>query len=1203
MRKPWVGLIAPTRRGQFLTAGLIALLALMLGPASASAHLIEVPVYNGTYPGGSINGADAVGVSSPSFSGEAIQRVEVDQASGSLYVGSEESGGRIYKFNAITGTSAAFSALSGKTVIAPQSMSSIPDISVDNSGTATQGRIYTFPEFGPLKTYLPSGAPDVYPITANGDLCGSTIGPEGHLWLSIFQEGPEQGIREFLPSGEATGKGFRPGGNGEQCDFAMDSEGNFYIPENYTGGFVEKYNSSFEHLYNIGTGGQAEGVAVDRSTDNVYVDESSRVREYSPNGSLLGTFGTAEGVTYPGLQSSRGGIAVDEDTHNVYVANNRSPQTVDRFVPGPPIVAPDVTTGNAVPSPISANLSGIINADGVETTDCHFEWGTSESYGHEENCSEGDSFTGSADNPVSATIGPLAIGTPYHYRLVAANTNGVIVKGVDRVFTAQGTPTIEDQFANNVLSDGAKLNAAIDPHRGSTTYQFEYGLTTGYGATVPALGGLLVSTTAVQSVSQLLHNLVPGAEYHYRVVATDQAGTTTSPDRTFSTFEFVDVPTKEDPCSNALARQQTGASALADCRAYELVSAADAGGYAVESDLITGQKPFGGYPNATDRVLYAVHDGGIPGSGSPTNRGPDPYLAVRGTDGWSTKYIGIPADGGFSTAPFSSTLAEADAGLNTLAFSGPEICAPCFADGSAGIPVHLPDGSLVQGMKGSIPQLSATPAGYVGKRLSADGSHLVFGSSAQFESGGNIGEVSIYDRDLSAGTTQVVSTTPLGETMSGEVGELDISSDGSRILVGEEVSTDAAGNHYWHLFMHLGNSPESVDLMPTASAGALFAGMSGDGSKVFFTTSDSLEAADEDTSADLYEVDISAGGAAAAPKRLSTGATTPVGNVDSCDPVANADGNNWNAVGGASANRCGVVAIGGGGGVASSDGTVYFFSPEALDGSGTLNEPNLFVIRPGQSPHFIATLEPNNSAVRDAVKDGEVHRYGDFQATPSGDFAVFTSSLPLTGYLTGGRGEVFRYDVEGQETACASCAPTNARPFFSGDATLASKGLSVSDDGRVFFTSPEPLALFDSDAKKDVYEWVDGKPQLISSGISPFDSGLLSAGSNGTDAYFFTRDTLAPEDENGTLMKIYDAREKGGFFSIPDPPQCAASDECHGPGSRAAAPAAIGSLAGAEGNLPKATVGKCKAGSVRRHGKCVKRSPRHNRPHRNRRNG
>ena len=64
-------------------------------------------------------------------------------------------------------------------------------------------------------------------------------------------------------------------------------------------------------------------------------------------------------------------------------------------------------------------------------------------------------------------------------------------------------------------------------------------------------------------------------------------------------------------------------------------------------------------------------------------------------------------------------------------------------------------------MAGSIPQPAAEPAGFVGKRLSADGSHFVFGSTSQFEPDGNDnGDVSIYDRNLNTGETHVVSKTP-----------------------------------------------------------------------------------------------------------------------------------------------------------------------------------------------------------------------------------------------------------------------------------------------------------------------------------------------------------------------------------------------------------------------------------------------------------
>ena len=92
-----------------------------------------------------------------------------------------------------------------------------------------------------------------------------------------------------------------------------------------------------------------------------------------------------------------------------------------------------------------------------------------------------------------------------------------------------------------------------------------------------------------------------------------------------------------------------------------MVSAANAGGYDVESYLVPGQEPFGSYPLASSpsRVLYGVHDGAIPGTNHPTNNGLDPYVATRGEDGWSTAYVGIPANLPYSKS-FASTLDGAD---------------------------------------------------------------------------------------------------------------------------------------------------------------------------------------------------------------------------------------------------------------------------------------------------------------------------------------------------------------------------------------------------------------------------------------------------------------------------------------------------------------------------------------------------------------
>ena len=381
---------------------------------------------------------------------------------------------------------------------------------------------------------------------------------------------------------------------------------------------------------------------------------------------------------------------------------------------------------------------------------------------------------------------------------------------------------------------------------------------------------------------------------------------------------------------------------------------------------------------------------------------------------------------GFSDEPFSSTLAAADAGLDTFAFSGPAICSPCFGDGSSGIPVTGPTGRWSRAW----PARSRNPPRYrrdtSGEHLSDDGRHFVFGSASQFEpEGNNNGDVTIYDRDLVAGTTQVASTEPDGDTLTGpNIGELGISSDGSRIVVAQQVGgPDAAGNRYWHPYMHIGTSDESVDLAPGASAGVLYAGMTDDGSSVFFTTTNSLVGGDADSSADLYRAQVSGAGALTL-SLLSTG------NGSGCDPVANSGGNNWNAVGGASADNCGAVPIAGGAGVGGGDGTAYFLSPEEIGGQGTENQPNLFVVSPGDAAELVATLEPDNPAVLDAVADNEVHRWSDFQVSPNGAYAVFPSSEELTApYENDGFEMIYRYWTDTGSVACASCIrPKGRRP-------------------------------------------------------------------------------------------------------------------------------------------------------------------------------
>ena len=202
----------------------------------------------------------------------------------------------------------------------------------------------------------------------------------------------------------------------------------------------------------------------------------------------------------------------------------------------------------------------------------------------------------------------------------------------------------------------------------------------------------------------------------------------------------------------------------------------------------------------------------------------------------------------------------------------------------------------------------------------------------------------------------------------------------------------------YDLYMHVGNSPNSIEVVDSPN-GVIFDGMTDDGSKVFFTTADQM-AGDSDSSSDFFVADV---GGSSTITRLSAGIGGS-GNSDLCEPVAD-----WNVVSGGP--DCSVIGIAGGGGVAGGDGTAYFLSPELLDGSEnaseplnqpTANQPNLYEVKPGQAAEFIATIDSGPPIVQPAVVNGrdnsEIHSYGDFQLTPDGRYAVFSTAVPLTGY-------------------------------------------------------------------------------------------------------------------------------------------------------------------------------------------------------------
>jgi hypothetical protein len=305
------------------------------------------------------------------------------------------------------------------------------------------------------------------------------------------------------------------------------------------------------------------------------------------------------------------------------------------------------------------------------------------------------------------------------------------------------------------------------------------------------------------------------------------------------------------------------------------------------------------------------------------------------------------------------------------------------------------------------------------------------------------------------------------------------------------------------------------------------------------------------------------------------------------------------------------------------------------------------------------------------------------RVSPNGQWLTFMSDRDLTGYdnrdAQSGRPdeEVYLYDAETQRLVCASCEPTGARPtgvtyqsaaghsFSSliagdrvweattwlaadlpgGDAWL--EGVAqyqeryLSDSGRLFFNSLDPLVSKDVNGTWDVYEYepegggsetarcgpaatngsdlfkparsfevegVKGEEGagcvgLISSGTSAQESAFMDASETGGDVFFLTTAKLSTADFD-KAYDIYDAHEcTSSSPCVPQPllapPECTTADACR------AAPAPQPSIFGAPSSATFSGVGnltptpaaskkttkkavKCKKPKKLRHGKCVK---------------